>query len=176
MLHQIGGVHRLLLVGLVLLGPGTGCRIDLLQLGNGKGCLGRVLTCVIFIKIYQIRLALLQLCNNQSHLQTPVTQMDIAGHVVAHEASQTLHALTDDGRAEMSHMQRLRHVGSTVVNDNGLRILCSVTAQALIICHSLQILLHIRRRSFRFRKPGLTALTSENSSCSFKLSATLLAI
>ena len=144
-LHQIGGVHGLLLVRLVLLGAGACCRIDLFQLGNGKGRFRRVLAGIALVKVYQIRLTLLQFCDNQSHLQTPVPQMDIAGHLVTHETAQTLYTFADDGRAEMSHMQRLRHVGSAVVDDDGLRVCGLLAAQTLVVSHTLQVLLHIRR-------------------------------
>ena len=78
--------------------------------------------------------------------------MDVADHLVPCETSQALHALTDDGRTEMSHMQRLRHVGSAVINDDGFRIRGLLTAQTLVVGHALQVFLHIGWRQLQVQK------------------------
>ena len=58
------------------------CRIDLFQIGQSEGRLGRIFPGIIGVKVAKIRLALLQLRNDQTHLQTPVAQMHITDGVV----------------------------------------------------------------------------------------------
>ena len=87
---------RALLEGLVHFGLAACCRINILQLGNRKRRLRRILAGIIRVKIYQIRLTVMQLLDDQSHLQSPVTQMHIADDMVSHIAADALDALSDD--------------------------------------------------------------------------------
>ena len=80
----------------IYLGFRARCRIDILQLGNRKWRLRRILAGIIRVKIYQIRLTVMQLLDDQSHLQSPVTQMHIADDMVSHIAADALDALSDD--------------------------------------------------------------------------------
>ena len=80
----------------IYLGFRARCRIDILQLGNRKRRLRRILAGIIRVKIYQIRLTVMQLLDDQSHLQSPVTQMHIADDMVSHIAADALDALSDD--------------------------------------------------------------------------------
>ena len=72
-----------LLKSLVHFGLAAGGRVDVFQLTDGKWWLRRILSGVILIKINQIRLTVTQFLDNESHLQTPVTQMYVTNHIVA---------------------------------------------------------------------------------------------
>ena len=151
-LHQIGGVHGLFLVGLVLLGAGAGRRIDLLQLRDGKGGFLGIFPRIIFVKIGKLRFPALQLRDNQSHLQAPVAQMDVANHFMARETAQALYALPDDRGTQMAHMEGLGHIRSAVIDDDRLRMLRLLTAQTLILLHLLQVVPDEIRRQFQVQK------------------------
>ena len=75
----------------IYLGFRARCRINILQLGNRKRRLRRILAGIIRVKIYQIRLTVMQLLDDQSHLQSPV-----ADDMVSHIAADALDALSDD--------------------------------------------------------------------------------
>ena len=80
---------------LILLGLLAGSGIDILQLRDGKGCLLREIAAVVLVKIHQVRLSLLKLRDDETHLQAPVAQMHIADDPVSHIAGQALYALAD---------------------------------------------------------------------------------
>ena len=82
----------------IYLGFRARCRINILQLGNRKRRLRRILAGIIRVKIYQIRLTVMQLLDDQSHLQSPVTQMNITDHLISHKTAHALDALSDDRR------------------------------------------------------------------------------
>ena len=128
-----------LLKGLVLLGLGAGRGINFLQLADGEGRLLWVLPGVALVKIDQLRLAVPKFLDDQAHLQAPVAQMHVADHVVAQEIAQALDALADHGRAQMAHVQRLGHIGPTVVHDDGLRLFRLLQAQLLTSGHPLHV-------------------------------------
>ena len=48
--------------------------------------------------------------------------MDISDHRMAHEPAHALNGFSDYRRPQMSHMQRLGHVGSAVIHDHCLRL------------------------------------------------------
>ena len=107
---------------------GAGRRINLLQLADGKRSLLRIWSLERRIKIGQIRLPVPQLLDDQPHLKSPVAQMNVADHMVSQEFSQTLYALANYRRAQVSHMKRLGHIGPAVVHNDGfffLRLLHS---------------------------------------------------
>ena len=106
--------------GFVFLLPGGGGGVKLLQVRQGEGRLGRVLSRKVRVEIGKVRLTVLQLRDNEAHLQTPVPQMHVADGVVAEEGIQPLHGFADDGGAQMTDVQGLRHVGAAVVYHNRL--------------------------------------------------------
>ena len=121
---QFAGIfHRPLFIGLVHL-TFSACRwIDFLQLRYGKRRFFRVFSRIVFIKIGKIRLSYLQLRNDLAHLQSPVSQMNVTGHIMPRITKDSLDALPDYGGTKMSHVQRLRHIGSAIVDDDGLLLL-----------------------------------------------------
>ena len=75
----------------------------------------------------------MKFCDDQSHLQTPVSQMYITNHIVSHEFTDALYTLSDDSRTQVSYMKRLGHIGSAVIHDNRLWIFCCLTPKASLI-------------------------------------------
>ena len=65
----------------VLLGFAGRVRIDFFQITERKRRIGGIFPGVIGVKIAKIRLAFFQRGNNQSHLQSPVAEMNVADRV-----------------------------------------------------------------------------------------------
>ena len=120
-LQKVRVLQRLFIILRVLLGPPARKGIDLLELAHGEGRFLGILARVIGVEIHEVRLSLFQLCDDQPHLETPVPEMDVAGHLVSEERAHALQGLADDGAAEMSHVEGLRHVGAAVVHNDLLR-------------------------------------------------------
>ena len=139
-LQLIGCLHGSFLVVRVLLGVSAGCRVDLFQLGDGKRRLFRVFPFICLIEINQLRLSLVQLGDDQAHLQPPVAQMHIADHRMAHITPYPLDTLADDGRTQMSHMQRLCHIGTAIVDHDGLGMCRRLQTKLLAGAHFIQII------------------------------------
>ena len=114
--------------------------VNFLQLGNGEGRLFRIFSGKVGIEIRQLRLACMKLRNDQTHLQAPVAQMNVANGIVAKEFVQPLQALADDGGAQMTDVQGLGNVGTAVVHHDGLA--CSFLGDAEILsgAHFFQII------------------------------------
>ena len=146
LLKKMGCLKCLITVSLILFGLPTGTWIDLFQLADGKRCFCRIFTGKAVIKIYQLRFPVFQLGDDQSHLKTPVSKMYITDHLMSYKTSDTLDALTDDRRTEMSYMKRLGNVWSAIIDNDRLRILGSLNRKLLILCH----LIHIFSNKFRF--------------------------
>ena len=91
-------LQRCLTKCFVHLGLSARRRVNLLQLGDRKRCFFRVFSLIGLIKIDELRLALLYLCDNKPHLQTPVAQMYITDHLMSDETADSLDALTDNRR------------------------------------------------------------------------------
>lgn len=96
--------------GLVLLRAGAGRGVDLLQLGDRERRFLGIRAGEALVKIGQVRLAALQLGDDQADLQAPVAQMNVADDIVAEVAVDALDALADDGGAQMADVQGLGHV------------------------------------------------------------------
>ena len=96
--------------------------VDLLQFRKSEGRLLRVRAGVAGIEIAKLRLTELKLRDDKAHLQTPVTHMDVTDGVVAEEFVKPLQGLADDGRPQVTDVQRLCHISSTVVYHDGLAI------------------------------------------------------
>ena len=96
-LQKVGCLHGCFFVFRMFFGISTGCRIDFLQLTNGKGSFLRVLAGVALIEVNQLRFSLFQLHDDESHLQAPVAQMHVSDDLMAQETAHSLDALTDDG-------------------------------------------------------------------------------
>ena len=116
------------------------CRIDFLQVTDGKWCFFWIFSGEIIIKIRKIRLAFLQFCDNQSHLISPVSKVDITNHFIAHKTGDSLYAFSDDCGAEMSDVKRFCHVRSAVINNNFFRILYFFHAELFVCFHLVQII------------------------------------
>ena len=71
---------------------------------------------------------------NDIQAQVAQIRKDTAGEI-AHETQQTLDALTDDRRTQMSDMQRFCHVWSAVVQDDLLWMLCFFYGKIFICLH-----------------------------------------
>lgn len=109
--------------------PWTGAclGVDFLQLGDRKGRFFGILARIIGVKVAKLGALRLHLRNDQTHLQTPVAEMNVADDMVSEEAIDALDGLSDDGAAQVSDMQRLCHVRSAVVDDNRAGILLGLT-------------------------------------------------
>ena len=128
--------------------------IDLLQIRQGKGSICGIFPGVIFVKIGQFRLTLLQFCDDQTHLQTPVAQVNVTDGLEAKEFVQPLQGLTDNGRPEVTDVQRLCHIGSAVVHHNGLAGTDFLDTEALFCPHLFQIVLQEGVRQLQVDKTG----------------------
>ena len=69
----------------------------------------------VFIKIWKLRFSLLQFCNDQPHLISPVSQMNITDHFVSFKTSNPFYAFADNCRTQMSYMKRFRNIRSAVI-------------------------------------------------------------
>ena len=110
--------------GFVHLFPGGGGGVKLLQIRQGEGRLGRIFSRKVRVEIGKVRLTVPQLRDNEAHLQAPVAQMHVADGIVSEEGVQPLHGFADDGGAQMTDVQGLRHVGAAVVHHNRLARAC----------------------------------------------------
>ena len=133
-------MKRLFSVIIMLLRICTCCRINLFQFTDRKWCFFRICSFKVLIKIWKFRFTLLQLCDDQTHLISPVSQMDISCYIISFKTDNTFNALSDDRRTKMSDMQRFCHVRSAVINNNFFRILFFFNTKILICCHLIQIL------------------------------------
>ena len=115
-----GIFHGLFLVSRILFGLAARRRIDFLQFGDCEGSLLGIVPRIALVKIGQLRLSFLKLCDDQSHLQAPVPQMDISDNFIPRKTGDSLNAFPDDGRTQMPHMQGLRHIRSAIIHDDGL--------------------------------------------------------
>ena len=131
--------HGFFFIGFVFLGTGAGRRIDLLQFTDGKGRFLGIFSLIIFLKINQIRLSFLQFCNNQPHLQSPVSQMHIADHLMSQETSHPFYTFTNDGGAQMPHVERLGHIRAAVIDDHRFGILRLIHGKLRILSHLFQV-------------------------------------
>ena len=140
-LLQLVGSHMGLLCkhGIRLLGRSGG--VDLLQLGEGEGGLGGILAGIVGIEVGEFRLALLELSDDQTHLQTPVAQVNIADGLVAQVLVQPLQSLTNDGGTQVADVQGLCYVGSAVVDDGKLALTGLGNAKIGAGAHGFQVLL-----------------------------------
>ena len=104
--------------GLVLLGALARGRVNLLELGNRKRRFFRIVTRMALVKVREFRLPAAQLLDDKSHLEAPVAEVHIAYHLVSEKCAHALQGLADDGRAQVSHMERLCDICAAVVDDN----------------------------------------------------------
>ena len=142
--------------GILLLAGGSG--IDLFQIGQSERRFNGVFAGEIGVKIGEVGLALLQLCNDQTHLQTPVTQMDVTDGLIAHKGMKPLQSLTDDSRTQVTNVQRLGDVCSAVVHHNGLSLAHFGNTEVGGGAHLLQIALEEAVRQLQVDKAGHNGL------------------
>ena len=120
LLQLMRRLQCLITVFLIFFGFTACAWINFFQLTDGKWCFLRIFSLIAVIKINQFRLTMFQLCDNESHLKSPVTKMNITYNLMSNISSDTFDALADDRRTQMSDMKRLCHVRSAVVNNDGL--------------------------------------------------------
>ena len=123
--------------------------VDLLQIGDGEGSNLGVLPGEAFVKIGQLRLPLLKLGDDETHLQSPVAQVHIADGVVAQELVQPLQGFADDGRPQVADVQGLCHIGSAVVHHDGLALTDFLHAEVGGGAHGFQIICQKRAGGFQ---------------------------
>ena len=124
-------------VRFILFGLAACTWIDLFQLADRKWCFLRILSCVRIFKINQLRFSVFQFRNDQPHLKTPVSQMNITDHFMSYKATDSLNTFSDDCRTKVSYMKRFCNVWSTVVDDDRLRLFCCRYGKFLVCCHFL---------------------------------------
>ena len=134
-LQKIGGMQGFLPVRLVFFGLLAGSGVNLFQFSDGKWRFFRIFSLEILLEIRKLRLTFLQLCNDQSHLIAPVSQVDIPQNLMAHFSCDPFDTLPDNGRAEMPYMERLCHIGSAVIHQDHLRIFHRIKPQSGILSH-----------------------------------------
>ena len=99
----------------------------------------------------------MQFCDDQTHLQSPVSQMNITDNFMSQISSHSLDTLTDDCRTQMSDMQWFCNVWSTVVKNHGLWILCFFHTHFLTVSHLFQILRHICSGYFQINESRINS-------------------
>ena len=97
-----------------------GAGVHFVQFFNGNGRNGFLFGVKIGGKAGPIRVALLQFGDDESHLQAPVSQVNISDGVRSCGFGDPLDRFSDDRRAKMSDVQGLGHIGSSVVHQHGL--------------------------------------------------------
>ena len=155
LLKKVSSLKCLLAVCLILFGFAACTWIDFFQLADGKWRFCWIFSCKAVIKIYKLRLSVLQLGDDQSHLKSPVPKMNVTDHLVSHETADSLNALANDGRTKMSYMERLGNVWSAVVDHDGLRLFGCVCTKLLILLHLFQIICKKLFADFQVDKSGL---------------------
>ena len=79
--------------------PFGGFRVDVLQVGDVHRGIFGIGAGKRFVEIRKVRPGLRERRDDESHLQSPVAQVHVADHLVAHEAADPHDALADDRRA-----------------------------------------------------------------------------
>ena len=139
LLQAVGRFHGPGVIVRILFGFFAGIGIDLLQFGDRKGSLLRIVSAVIGIKIGKVRLTVLELSNDKAHLQAPVAQMDVADDLFTVIAADPLDGFTDDSGTQVSYMQGLGHIGAAVIQDDPGRSLLRGHAETVRVFHLHQI-------------------------------------
>ena len=114
-------------------------RINFFQLPDGKRSLLRILSLVRLIKIREIRLTLLKLRNDQSHLISPIAEMNIPDHLISFITQDPFYTLPDDRRTQMTYMQRFCNIRTAVVDHDRLRDLFILNPQLFFQSHIIQV-------------------------------------
>ena len=78
-----------------------------------------------------------------SLVHQPVSQMNIAHHMISQEISHPTNAFSNNCRTKMSHMQRLCHIGSAVIHNNGFSMTNFIQPQLRSLSHTFHILCQI---------------------------------
>ena len=153
----------------ILLAAGGCGRIDGLQLGDGKGRFGRVFAGKIGVKIGKIGALIAELLNDEAHLQAPVAQMHVADDIIAEIALDALDGLADDGRADVTDVQRLCNVCAAVIDNDALGRVFLLQAEFLADSHLVQIRSDRLRRHAEVDEAGLHRLDERECAAAFKL-------
>ena len=70
--------------------------------------------------------------------------MNIAHHMISQEISHPTNAFSNNCRTKMSHMQRLCHIGSAVIHNNGFSMTNFIQPQLRSLSHTFHILCQIQ--------------------------------
>ena len=132
--------------------------VDFFQLRDRKGRFFGILARIIGVKVAKLGALRLHLRNDQTHLQTPVAEMNVADDMVSEEAIDALDGFSDDGAAQVSDMQRLCHVRSAIVHDNRAGILLGLDAEVLVKVHFCDIRCQKLCRELEVQKAGVYRL------------------
>ena len=116
-------LHGLRVVRLVFLALFRRRRVDLLEVAHRERRFRGVRSREGIVKIRQLRMAVADLGDDKAHLQAPVTQMNVAGDLIAAVPADPLQSIADDGRAQVSDVERFCDVRSAVVEDDFLRLI-----------------------------------------------------
>ena len=123
----------------VLFGAPAGSGIDLLQFRDGKRRFRGILSGKSGVKIAQIRLSFGNFRDDKAHLQPPVAEVNVSDDVLAVIARDALYSFADDGAAEVSHMERLGHIGSAVVQDDRCGLFRELQSELLFLPHLCEV-------------------------------------
>ena len=134
-----GCFHCFFFICRIFLGLPACGRINLLKLRNRHRCFLRIFAIKAFIKIYKVRVTLLHLGDDQSHLQAPVSHVNVTDHLMSDVTGDSLYTFTDDCRTKMTDMQWLCHVRSAVIHNNRLLFLRGIKPKLLFLLHLCQI-------------------------------------
>ena len=80
-----------------------------------------------------------QFRDDQPHLKPPVSQMYVPDHLMPHISADTLDTLSDNCRAQMSDMKRLRHIRTAVINNDSFGLRRLIYREFRILFHFSQI-------------------------------------
>ena len=152
----------------ILFAAGGGGGVDLFQLTDGERRLGGIFAVKIGVEVGKLRLRFPDALDDQTHLQTPVTQMHVTNDVIAEVTLDALDGLADDGRTDVTHMQGFCHVGSAVVNDHGFGLGFPLQAELFSHSHPVQVLSHKFRLQPQVDEAGLYCLHCGESGIFFQ--------
>lgn len=104
---------------------------------DGDGRFFRVRTGIGGIEIDQAGLFVVEFGDEVAHLQAPVAEVRVAGHMVAEEAQQAAERVADHGRAKVTDMHGLGDVRAAEVDDGDLRVARALGAGHGLAAHGL---------------------------------------
>ncbi len=119
LLHTHSKLFSSCLEVLVLLALCTCTGIDLIKLIGCEGQLSCLFGVKILLEALPLRVTHLKLSHNKTHLQAPVTKVNIGNSSSACSTNESFQSLTDNGSSEVPYMQGLSYIRSAVVKHYG---------------------------------------------------------